>query len=54
MDEIPRIRKKVHFGGTVHIYWNFGVLMCTRVYSIVELLVAYISNVWCASEFPLR
>lgn len=31
MDELPRIRKKVHFGGIVDLYWNFGGLMCTHI-----------------------
>lgn len=31
MDELPRIRKKVHFGGIVDLYWNFGGLTCTHI-----------------------
>lgn len=30
MDEIPRIRKKVHFGGMLDLYLNFAVLVCNR------------------------
>lgn len=41
MDEIPRIRKKVHFGGTVDLFWNFGVLMFSHILNC-GAFVAYI------------
>lgn len=52
MDEIPRIRKKVHFGGTVHVYWNFGGLLCTRILDYGAFFVPYILKCWCILEMP--
>lgn len=52
MDEIPRIRKKVHFGGTVDLYWNFGGLLCTHILNCGAFCGLYL-KFWCILELPI-